>query len=263
MHLDTPACFALLPLSLAFLACFQTSAMAETKNDAFAAKEYKSAKGESLPYRFLKPERIEPGKSYPLVLFLHGAGERGIDNAAQLTHGVGELAKPENREKHPCFVVAPQCPSDRRWVEVDWALPSHTIPKTPSVPLTLTFELLDQLTAELPVDKSRIYITGLSMGGFGTWDAIARRPDYFAAAVPVCGGGDAAQASRLKALPIWAFHGDRDSVVQSRRTPDMVAAIRQAGGAPKMTIYPGVDHNSWTATYADPAMWNWLFTQKK
>jgi predicted peptidase len=263
MHSESHICLALLPLSLALLACFQTRATAESWQDSFEAKKYENAKGESLPYRLLKPERTEPGKSYPLVLFLHGAGERGIDNSAQLLHGVGQFAKPENRKKHACFVVAPQCPTDRRWVEVDWALPSHTMPKTPSVPLRLTFELLDQLTAELPVDKSRLYITGLSMGGFGTWDAIARRPDCFAAAVPVCGGGDVAEALKLKSLPIWAFHGDRDSVVQPRRTPDMIAAIRQAGGAPRMTIYPGVDHDSWTATYANPAMVDWLFTQKR
>ena len=167
----------LLPLSLATIAMPKMTAAAETWQKSYEAVKYKNAKGESLPYRFLKPEKIEPGKTYPLVLFLHGAGERGDNNAAQLVHGASAFAKPENRQKYPCFVVAPQCPTNRRWVEVDWGLPSHTMPKTASVPLTLAFELVDKLIAELPVDKSRLYITGLSMGGFGTWDAIQRRPD--------------------------------------------------------------------------------------
>jgi predicted peptidase len=101
------------------------------------------------------------------------------------------------------------------------------------------------------------------MGGFGTWDAIQRRPDFFAAAMPVCGGGDTAEGAKLTKLPIWAFHGDKDSVVQTRRTRDMIEAIRKAGGSPKMTIYPGVDHDSWSATYSSPETLDWLFRQKK
>ncbi len=230
--------------------------------DAYMVQQYTGVGGQVLPYRLLKPEKIEAGQSYPLLLFLHGAGERGADNARQLLHGVGAFATAENRRKYPCFVVAPQCPVDRRWVEVDWGLPSHTMPKKPSLPLSLAFELTDKLAAELPVDRRRLYITGLSMGGYGTWDAIVRRPQYFAAALPICGGGDTAQAPKLKDLPIWAFHGDRDPKVLPRRTTDMIDAIRQAGGTPKMTIYAGVEHDSWDPTYADPAVLDWLFAQK-
>ncbi len=129
--------------------------------------------------------------------------------------------------------------------------------------MKLAFELVDKLAAELPVDKDRIYITGLSMGGFGTWNAIAQRPDYFAAAIPICGGGDKTQAPKLKDLPIWAFHGDKDRTVPCRLTVEMIEAIHQAGGKAKMTIYPGVDHDSWSRTYADPAVLDWLFAQKK
>jgi predicted peptidase len=236
---------------------------AESWQDVFQRKTYRNADGQSLLYRLMEPEKIEPGKRYPLVLFLHGAGERGSDNASQLVHGAGDFAKPENRQKYPCFVLAPQCPADGRWVDIDWNLPAHTMPKEPSVPMKLALELVDKLVAELPVDKERIYMTGLSMGGFGTWDAIQRRPELFAAALPICGGGDTAQAPRLKNLPLWAFHGEKDSVVPTHRTTDMIEAIRKAGGNPKMTIYPGVDHNSWSATYADPAVMAWLFGQKK
>jgi predicted peptidase len=239
----------------------QKTVCAESWQDAFSTHQYVGTGGQVLPYRLLKPEKIEPGQSYPLVLFLHGAGERGADNALQLVHGAGAFATPENRRKHPCFVVAPQCPLDRHWVEVDWALPSHTMPREPSVPLRLALELVDKLAAELPADKRRFYITGLSMGSFGTWDATARWPRYFAAAVPIC-GGDAAQAAKLRNLPIWAFHGDRDATVRPRRTTDMIDAIRKAGGTPKMTIYPGVEHDSWNRAYADPAVLDWLFAQK-
>jgi predicted peptidase len=231
--------------------------------DAYSKQEFTGTGGQVLPYRLLKPKMIEPGREYPLVLFLHGAGERGSDNALQLVHGAKTFAATENRQKYPCFVVCPQCPQKRRWVEVDWNLPSHTMPAKPSVPMRLVFELLDKLTAELPVDKQRLYITGLSMGGFGTWDAIARRPDYFAAAVPICGGGDVAQSPKLVQLPIWAFHGDKDPVVKPSRTGDMIEAIRKAGGAPRVTMYPGVQHDSWNRAYADPALLAWLFAQQK
>ncbi|MEN6452398.1 MAG: alpha/beta hydrolase-fold protein [Thermoguttaceae bacterium] len=236
---------------------------AGTWQDLCDAKTYKSAAGESLPYRLLKPEKIEPGKTYPLVLFLHGAGERGADNAKQLTHGAREFAKADVRRRHPCFVLTPQCPEGKRWVEVDWALPAHTMPAKPSVPMRLALELVDKLVGDLPIDKGRIYVTGLSMGGFGAWDAPLRRPGLFAAAMPVCGGGDLGQAAKFKDMPVWAFHGDHDHTVLPSRTTDMIEAIRKAGGHPKMTIYPGVDHDCWTATYANPKVLDWLFAQQK
>jgi predicted peptidase len=257
-------CFVMLSLSMSLISALQTALAADSPQDAYEAKAYQGADGQTLPYRVLTPEKIEPGKTYPLVLFLHGAGERGTDNASQIIHYfAAELLKPEHRREYPCFVVCPQCPTERRWVEVDWALPSHAMPEKPSLPLGLALELVDKLAGELPVDKGRIYVTGLSMGGFGTWDAIQRRPAFFAAAIPICGGGDTAEASKLKNVPIWAFHGDKDRSVMPSRTERMIEAIWQAGGKPKMTIYPGVEHNSWTATYADPEVWACLFAQKR
>lgn len=255
--------FIALPLSITVLAFLRTASAADSWQDAYEVKQYEDDRGRALPYRLLKPEKIEPGKSYPLVLFLHGVGERGTDNAKQLTHGVGEFAKPENRQKYPCFFVAPQCPADDRWGDVDWSLLSRTMPEEPCVPLKLALELVDKLATELPVDRRRLYITGISMGGFGVWDAIERRPDYFAAAMPVCGGGDTAQAPKLKDLPIWAFHGGLDVLVPATRTTAMIEAIRKAGGTPKMTIYPMVSHVCWTRAYTDPAALAWLFAQKK
>jgi len=252
-----------LPSIVLAFAIQQTLHAAGTWTDLYEKSTYTDAAGKKLPYRILKPAKIAPGKSYPLVLFLHGAGERGDDNIKQLAHGAVDFANAAKRDKYPCFVIFPQCPVKLRWVEVSWGLPAHTMPAEPSEPLKLALELVDKLTADLPVDKNRIYVTGISMGGFGTWDAIQRRPDFFAAAIPICGGGDPAEAAKLKNLPIWAFHGDSDRAVQPRRTTDMIQAITKAGGKPKMTLYRGVGHNAWTATYANPEVFDWLFSQKK
>src|SRR5262249_5923284 len=146
--------------------------------------------GKELPYRLMKPEGYDASKKYPLVIFLHGAGERGTDNEKQLVHGVPQFASKENREKYPCFLIAPQCPDKQSWVNVDWSAEPHTIPKEPAESAKLVLNLIQSLQKEYSVDPKRIYITGLSMGGYGTWDLLARKPELFAAAVPICGGGD-------------------------------------------------------------------------
>jgi predicted peptidase len=258
--------FAMLILTAAFVTLSGSARAADAWQKLYEAKVFQNAAGQKLPYRLLTPAKIEPGKQYPLVIFLHGLGERGTDNVRQLFWAAGEFAKAENRRKHPCFVVAPQCPPTALWVRKDLkelGAPQFTLAEKPTEPLGLVMELLDKLPRELPIDKQRIYMTGLSMGGFGTWDIIARRPNVFAAAIPICARGDLAQAAKLKDLPIWAFHGDQDPVVPVGHTKAMIAAIRKAGGQPKMTIYPGVGHDSWSATYANPAVLDWLFAQRK
>ncbi len=215
----------------------------------------------SLPYRLLVPAKIEEGKKYPLVIFLHGAGERGTDNEKQLVHGIPDFVK--NREKYPAFVIAPQCPANKKWAEVDWSAKTHTLPKEPSDPAKLLLALLETFIKEKPVDSKRIYLTGLSMGGYGTWDLIARKPEFFAAAAPVCGGGDEATAEKIKNVPLWVFHGDKDTVVIPERSRNMVEAIKKAGGKPKYTEYKGVGHDSWVKAYSDPEFFAWLFAQKK
>src|SRR5262249_20918676 len=156
---------------------------AEAKDDLPLEKHtYRDAHGKELPYRLLKPLHPEEGKKYPLVIFLHGAGERGSDNEKQLIHGVPHFVAKETQEKYPCFLVAAQCPAGQRWVEVDWSADSHTQPKAPGEAGRLTLELIEQVMKELPIDPKRVYLTGLSMGGYGTWDLLARRPELFAAA---------------------------------------------------------------------------------
>ena len=232
--------------------------------DFFEERVFSPRAGEQLKYRLMLPKDYSPTgtEEYPLVLFLHGAGERGDDNLKQLVHGMKDFSKEENRQKYPCFVIAPQCPEGKRWVEVDWTLDAHTQPAE-STPLALTRELIELLRNRLKVDSKRIYVTGLSMGGFGTWDLVTRTPDLFAAAAPICGGADEALAGRVTKLPIWAFHGDKDSVVKVERSRRMIDAIQKAGGMPKYTEYPEVNHDSWTRTYADPKFMEWLFAQKR
>lgn len=244
-----------------------TGAMNECRADEtdspFARETFTASNGASLPYRLLSPLKTESGVKYPLVLFLHGAGERGTDNERQLTHVAKELADPQLRQRYPAFVIAPQCPQGKRWVEVDWTQDEHQQPEDPSEPLRAVIELLEESKKSLPVDSSRIYYTGLSMGGFGVWDLAQRQPDQCAGAIAICGGGDRNRAGVLTEVPIWAFHGDADSVVKVRRSRDMVEAIRKAGGNPIYTEYPGVAHNSWTQTSKNPLVWDWLFAQSR
>jgi len=215
-------------------------------------------------YRLLKPETIEPGKKYPLVLFLHGAGERGGDNQSQLKYLPAWLAGAEYREKYPCFVLAPQCRADKKWTNVDWGAKDPTYPKDMSDEMQTVVEMLKQTREACPVDPDRIYLTGLSMGGYGSWDLAARMPETFAAAAPICGGGEVGVAEKLVKVPLWAWHGDADNAVPVERSRKMIEAIKKAGGDPKYTELKGVGHDSWTRAYTDPeGVVPWMFQQKK
>jgi poly(3-hydroxybutyrate) depolymerase len=375
----------------------------------FEAREYKDADGNALLYRIYKPKGYDATKRYPLVLFLHGAGERGNNNTAQVRDAL-YWARDAVQKDHPCFVVAPQVPAkrqafqlygtnkdfdasyadyadkagqwksysiaaaklpgglkshlmlvnadkkggtatgefrnlkiveqdgpatsidfrkldfskkegqggkvtvsddgstvtltgdvrvkapfeykvtpktliefefrstaqglthaialdaddflDARWANMDWFAPKGVFPKTPSTPMRLTLEMLAGLKKEFSLDDKRLYVTGLSMGGYGTWDVIARHPKLFAAAAPVCGGGDEATATIIKDIPIWCFHGGADNVVKPERSRNMIAAIKAAGGNPKYTEYPGVGHDSWNKAYSEPELVKWMFEQK-
>jgi predicted peptidase len=227
------------------------------------SREIYLSKGDSLPYRLLKPRDYDPSKSYPLVIFYHGAGERGTDNEITLAHFAHFLTSQEARQDFPCFAIVPQCSKDIRWVEVDWSALSHTQPTKPSRPLEMSLELIETLQKEYTLDSTRFYVTGLSMGGFATWDVITRYPDLFAAAAPICGGGDEKVAYKVKDLPIWAFHGDKDGVVKPSRSRNMIQALKNVGTQPKYTEYKGVGHDSWKPAYKEAELLKWLFSQKK
>lgn len=233
----------------------------------YQARTYTDASGKTLLYRLFKPSEYDPARHYPLVLFLHGAGGRGTDNQGQIldagAKNAARWAIPDIQAKYPCFILAPQCPPDHKWVDMDWSAAKGEQKPQPTDDLRMTFELMGQLQKEFSIDPDRIYLTGLSMGGFGTWDLLTRHPDVFAAAVPVCGGGDESTAAKIKNVPIWCFHGGNDPVVRTIRSRHMIEAIRAAGGEPKYTEYPGVGHDSWVKAYSEPELLPWLFSQKR
>jgi predicted peptidase len=237
------------------------------KGAAFEKRTFTGASGKELLYRLLKPEGYDSAgtTAYPLVIFLHGAGERGNDNELQLAEGVKEFAKPKMRKKHPCFVIAPQCPLNKSWGKIE--KPGGHLAlmraKEPTESTGLVIELMDALPKEFRIDPKRIYVTGLSMGGFGTWDLLARYPDRFAAAVPICGGGMEETAPSFARVPIWVFHGAIDPDVEVELSRRMVEALRKAGGKPGFTEYPDVGHECWEQTYRNPDVQDWLFAQKK
>lgn len=251
-------------LAVAALLPMHTISAEEPDNrDRFAAAVFQDTAGNKLPYRVLAPAKLDPAVKYPLVIFLHGAGERGSDNKKQLVHGMNDFASDEIMAKYPAFVIAPQCPEGQKWVDIDWSAESHQMPAKPSEAMASVFDLIDSFIKTKPVDPKRIYITGLSMGGYGTWDAIQRRPELFAAAVPICGGGDPILAKQIQVVPIWAFHGDKDEAVKVERSRQMIEALKDVGAEPKYTEYKGVGHDSWTKTYKDPAVYEWMFAQRK
>lgn len=215
----------------------------------------------SLPYRLFKPAGYATSRKYPLVIALHGAGERGTNNTAQLTANALATvwARDSNQAKFPAFVAAPQCPPNGMWAPNGRPIDGSQ----PSDPAKVALEMLDSLAKEFPLDSDRIYITGLSLGGFGTWDLTMRNPGRFAAAVPICGAGDVTKADRIKSLPIWAFHGDKDPTVPVAGSRDMIAALKTAGGDPKYTEYPGVGHDSWTPALREPDLVAWVMSQRR
>jgi predicted peptidase len=218
-----------------------------------------TSKKDTLPYRLLKPVNPDALELFPLVIFLHGSGERGSDNEAQIEH-ISSLALDQKyRGKYPCYVLAPQCAKGELWAKHN---KDGTTKTEPTHPMRLTIELIDKICKDFPIDKNRIYITGLSMGGYGTWDLLARYPDKFAAAVPVCGGGDEKTASKIRHIPVWAFHGAKDKVVSPLNSRKMVKALQEAGGTPGYTEYPDIGHDSWVQAYQEPHLLPWLFKQK-
>ena len=222
--------------------------------------------GKVLTYRLLRPAGTEAGKKYPLVVILHGAGERGTDNTKQLVWFWNEkkpsvMTRPEVA-KEKAFVIVPQCPDGKQFVEVPWAKGSYKSPEV-SEPLKLALALIDSFIKDNPIDADRVYVVGMSMGGYGAIDAVQRRPQLFAACVPICGAADLSKARDIAHVPMWAFHGDADTVVPVSGSREIVAELKKAGAEPKYTEYPKVGHNSWSPAFEDKEFWSWIFAQKR
>ncbi len=230
----------------------------------FSAESYTNGKGDTLYYRQLIPD-ANPKRRYPLLVFLHGSGERGSDNISQLKWGVMNFAAEQNLLKYPAVIIAPQCPANASWTGIARDRSAGIVPlaPAPTKPMELLLALIKKIKAEGQIDTSRIYITGLSMGGFGTFDAIEREPGLFAAAVPVCGGGDPARAPAIAKIPLWIFTGSEDPGVIPEFSLNMLTALWKAGARPGFTMLPEVGHFSWLGAYTDPLMIEWLFRQRK
>ncbi len=224
--------------------------------------------GKTLQYRILKPIDFDATKQYPLHLFLHGAGERGDDNEAQLVHG-SELFIKENK-KHPAIVIFPQCPEDDYWAQTTvtrersgntFLFPENS---TPGWALSAVMALLDETLNESYIDKARVYLGGLSMGGMGTFELLSRRPDTFAAATAICGGGSVPNVEKWASkTPIWIFHGKSDNVVPSFYSQSMIEAIIRTGKEPKFSLYDNVGHDSWTNAFLEPDLFDWIYSHQK
>jgi len=215
-------------------------------------EDWEKMEFESLKFRFYGDKKMKANKRYPLVLSLHGRGSGGSDNEKQLNGIVRGFANGRFYDKNPSFIIAPQCPDDSKGWNGDY--------------LQDVISLVKSAIENLPVDENRVYITGVSMGGFGTWSALAEAPDLFAAAVPVCGGGSPSTAKSIKEVPIWTHHGVADPIVSVEFTRRMVEALKKEKGNIKYTEYDeasGVKHDAWTPCYSNPEVFEWMFEQQK
>lgn len=226
---------------------------------------------DTLRYRVQYPLHYNPAQKYPLVVFLHGAGERGNDNESQLVWGGALFADSANRLKYPAIVIFPQCARNDYWARVSRVSLvdslgnfSFTSQEPIGKSLGLVTQMLDSLSTTGQVNSKKIYLAGLSMGGMGTFELLWRKPNFFAAAMPICGGGDPAKVKTYaKQFPVWVFHGDNDNVVPVGNSRLMVNSLKSAGARVQYTEYPGVGHDSWKNAFAEPDFLKWLFSKKK
>lgn len=236
-------------LSAALAGCSQQHAGEQMTNNAADGFRVCTLDHDGTAYRYAVyvPPEYDPSRSWPAILFLHGAGERGEDGVRHTTVGLGRAIR-EYPKRFPCIVIMPHCPPDMRW-------------EGPMQRLALA-TLAEQMSA-LSIDPDAVVLTGLSLGGYGTWSIGAKHPQRFSALVPICGGGEPADAAALARVPIWCFHGDADPVVPVERSREMVEAVQAAGGQIKYTELAGVTHNSWDPAYGDAAVIEWMLAQRR
>jgi predicted peptidase len=256
--------------SAALLLALATATGLTAQNLSLYSRQVFVSGADTLPYRLLLPEGYSAARQYPLVLFLHGAGERGSDNEKQLTHGASLFVRDDVRRSYPCIVLAPQCDTFGYWSNVVITRDSATHRRTfsfreggePTRAMAAAIKLLHEAIGRYAVDKSRIYAGGLSMGGMGTFEVVRRNPNTFAAAFPLCGGAHVATAKDLKNTAWWIFHGANDDVVPPQHSQSMFVALQAVGASVGFTLYPHANHNCWDAAFADPELLKWLFEQK-
>lgn len=240
------------------------------QNEIFSKETFVNTQNDTLNYRLLQPEKFKKGKKYPLVIFLHGAGERGNDNEKQLIHGGTLFSNPSNRDKYPSFVLFPQCPDNAYWPtgirpEQGFKNGNSFVKNAPiSRELNLVAQLLDEFVAKKPIDEKRIYIIGLSMGAMGTFDLVCRFPNRFAAAIAICGG---VNNDRLRGFngktQFRIYHGDMDNVVPVEFSRDAYNTLQQTGKKVEYTEFYGVNHNSWHPAFNLSDFLSWMYKIKR
>jgi predicted peptidase len=247
---------------------FSSDLAAQKKNDKYDYATFKDSRGTVLNYRILYPEGYNKNKKYPLILFLHGAGERGSDNESQLEHGADVFAFGLN--EHPAIVIAPQCPKEDYWASAKFSRYKYPLDLdfNYSYPETNAFhasiELVKSFIKDKKADKKRVYVTGLSMGGMGTFEAVGRYPELFAAAMPICGGADLNTYGQKQAkVPFYIFHGDADSVVPVKHSREAFKKLSDLGAKVSYKEYPEVNHNSWDFALKETLYPIWFFQFKK
>lgn len=254
------------PLLSLFLSFLAISAFAQYEK--FDSANFTDSQGTTIDYRILYPENYDASQKYPLILFLHGAGERGSDNTSQLKHGSWVFT--DKLKENPAIVILPQCPKEGYWSSANITRGKYPLEinfdynnqETPALHAAL--ELTKSFVKNKKADKRRVYITGLSMGGMGTFEAVYRYPKLFAAAMPVCGGGDIPAYGKKQAkIPFWIFHGDVDGVVDVKNSRDMYARLQALNANVSYTEYPGVNHNSWDNTFKEASYPTWFFQYKR
>ena len=255
-------------LILCLLSCKPATTLTHEAMTADYSYHTLEVDGNVLPYRMLLPENYDKNKAYPLILFLHGAGERGNDNELQLVHGSARFLDEVERAQYPAIIVFPQCAEETTWSGYLWndgdidfnhdsndsKLVTHQI---------LIKALIAELNQNYKLDHHRFYIGGLTMGGMGTFETVRQNPGLFAAAFPICGGADPKIAQELTGPSWWIFHGEEDEVVKSAYSAEMAKALKAEGADVQLTMYPGVGHDSWNQAFAEPLLMEWLFGQRR
>jgi predicted peptidase len=238
------------------------SACSPRRMQGISAHTFKSKQSIDMPYNIFYPKNYGKEK-VPLILWLHGSGERGDDNVSPLIHIVPYLASDIVQSRFPCVVVAPQCPKEDYWAPVkrlEWS-PVNDGAVTPA--MNAVIHWLEKLLKDPHIDKSRIYVGGLSMGAFGTFDLLSRKPEWFAAAIPICGGADLTKVNNYKHIPLWIFHGAKDPAVTVELSRQLIKVLHDSGVTPKYTEYPDGGHDVWNVAIREQELLPWLFSQRK
>lgn len=245
----------------ASLACL----IAASAQSSYEHRQYISSEGHELNYRLLTPAAVKEKKAYPLVIFLHGAGERGSDNEKQLIHCSQNFLNPVNQEKYPAYVIFPQCPENMFWGYPNRPFSFDTLlQETEMSPIFKALKELILKYIDMPsVDASRVYIMGLSMGGMATYDMVSRFPDLFAAAIPICGAIAPGRIAAAKNVKFRIFHGNADFVVPVEYSRRAYRELKAAGADVEYFEFSGCGHDSWNPAFNVPDFMEWLFAQKK